>query len=64
MMNEGKNRMILWEMFIAVVLGIVEGLMEYVLVFFMGYMIIVDDIWLKFGSLMNLEVVNFFKVVI
>lgn len=56
--------MILWELFVVVILGIVEGLIEYVLVFLIGYMIIVDDIWFKLSNLMLEEVVNLFKVVI
>ncbi|KAA6443708.1 undecaprenyl-diphosphate phosphatase [Bacillus atrophaeus] len=56
--------MTLWEIFVAAVLGIVEGLTEYAPVSSTGHMIIVDDIWLKSKSLMTPEAANTFKVVI
>ncbi|MGQ5177248.1 undecaprenyl-diphosphate phosphatase [Bacillus halotolerans] len=56
--------MTLWELFVAAILGIVEGLTEYAPVSSTGHMIIVDDIWLKSGSLMSEEAANSFKVVI
>ncbi|MBV7321705.1 undecaprenyl-diphosphate phosphatase [Bacillus halotolerans] len=56
--------MTLWELFVAAILGIVEGLTEYAPVSSTGHMIIVDDIWFKSGSLMSEEAANSFKVVI
>lgn len=56
--------MTLWELFVAAILGIVEGLTEYAPVSSTGHMIIVDDIWLKSSNLMSEEVANSFKVVI
>ncbi|MEC1434911.1 undecaprenyl-diphosphate phosphatase [Bacillus spizizenii] len=56
--------MTLWELFVAAILGIVEGLTEYAPVSSTGHMIIVDDIWLKSSSLMSAEAANSFKVVI
>ncbi|MBL4966197.1 undecaprenyl-diphosphate phosphatase [Bacillus halotolerans] len=56
--------MTLWELFVAAILGIVEGLTEYAPVSSTGHMIIVDDIWLKSGSLVSEEAANSFKVVI
>lgn len=64
MSDEGKKIMTLWEIFVAAVLGIVEGLTEYAPVSSTGHMIIVDDIWLKSKSLMTPEAANTFKVVI
>nr|WGD75369.1 undecaprenyl-diphosphate phosphatase [Bacillus subtilis] len=56
--------MTLWELFVAAILGIVEGLTEYAPVSSTGHMIIVDDIWLKSSNLMSEEGANSFKVVI
>ncbi|WP_338443121.1 undecaprenyl-diphosphate phosphatase [Bacillus spizizenii] len=56
--------MTLWELFVAAILGIVEGLTEYAPVSSTGHMIIVDDIWLKSSNLMSAEAANSFKVVI
>ncbi|MCY8721241.1 undecaprenyl-diphosphate phosphatase [Bacillus sp. S10C12M] len=56
--------MTLWELFVAAILGIVEGLTEYAPVSSTGHMIIVDDIWLKSNNLMSEEAANSFKVVI
>ncbi|MCY8131876.1 undecaprenyl-diphosphate phosphatase, partial [Bacillus spizizenii] len=56
--------MTLWELFVAAILGIVEGLTEYAPVSSTGHMIIVDDIWLKSSNLMSEEAANSFKVVI
>ncbi|KJJ41043.1 UDP pyrophosphate phosphatase [Bacillus subtilis] len=56
--------MTLWELFVAAILGIVEGLTEYAPVSSTGHMIIVDDLWLKSSHLMSEEAANSFKVVI
>ncbi|MFF2459251.1 undecaprenyl-diphosphate phosphatase [Peribacillus simplex] len=54
----------MWEIFVAVVLGLVEGLTEFAPVSSTGHMIIVDDLWLKSTDLFGSEVANAFKVVI
>ncbi|AZV45009.1 undecaprenyl-diphosphate phosphatase [Peribacillus asahii] len=54
----------LWELFVAVILGLVEGLTEFAPVSSTGHMIIVDDLWLKSQELLGSEVANAFKVVI
>lgn len=54
----------LWEIFVAIVLGIVEGLTEFAPVSSTGHMIIVDDIWLNSKELFSEPVANTFKVVI
>lgn len=54
----------LWELFVAIVLGIVEGLTEFAPVSSTGHMIIVDDIWLNSKELFSEPVANTFKVVI
>ncbi|CAH0254810.1 Undecaprenyl-diphosphatase [Peribacillus sp. Bi96] len=54
----------MWEIFVAVVLGLVEGLTEFAPVSSTGHMIIVDDLWLKSSELYGSEVANAFKVVI
>ncbi|MDN7228375.1 undecaprenyl-diphosphate phosphatase [Planococcus liqunii] len=54
----------LWELFVAMVLGIVEGLTEFAPVSSTGHMIIVDDIWLNSKELYTEPVANTFKVVI
>src|SRR5690606_34139647 len=53
-----------WELFVAMVLGIVEGLTEFAPVSSTGHMIIVDDIWLNSKELYTEPVANTFKVVI
>ena len=54
----------MWEIFVAVILGLVEGLTEFAPVSSTGHMIIVDDLWLKSNELFEPEVANAFKVVI
>ncbi|MDE3837991.1 undecaprenyl-diphosphatase [Bacillus methanolicus] len=54
----------LWEIFVAIILGIVEGLTEFAPVSSTGHMIIVDDIMFKSKELFSPEVANTFKVVI
>ncbi len=58
------NNLSLWELFVAVVLGIVEGLTEFAPVSSTGHMIIVDDTLLKSKDLFSQEVANTFKIVI
>lgn len=53
-----------WEIFVAVVLGIVEGLTEFAPVSSTGHMIIVDDLMFKSKELFSSEVANTFKIVI
>ncbi len=54
----------LWELFVAFVLGLVEGLTEFAPVSSTGHMILVDDILLKSKELFSPHVANTFKVVI
>ena len=54
----------IWEIFVAVILGLVEGLTEFAPVSSTGHMIIVDDLWLKSTEIFGSEVANAFKVVI
>ncbi|MGE7763985.1 undecaprenyl-diphosphate phosphatase [Peribacillus sp. NPDC096540] len=54
----------MWEIFVAVILGLVEGLTEFAPVSSTGHMIIVDDLWLNSNELFGSEVANAFKVVI
>lgn len=54
----------LWEIFVAFVLGLVEGLTEFAPVSSTGHMIIVDDTLLHSKELFSQPVANTFKVVI
>ncbi|MEH6974188.1 undecaprenyl-diphosphate phosphatase [Bacillus sp. JJ675] len=54
----------IWDIIVAVILGIVEGLTEYAPVSSTGHMIIVDDLWLKSKEILTPEAANTFKVVI
>lgn len=55
----------IWDLIVALILGLVEGLTEFAPVSSTGHMIIVDDMLLKSAELLNSqEVANTFKVVI
>ncbi|WP_110111979.1 undecaprenyl-diphosphate phosphatase [Bacillus sp. CGMCC 1.16541] len=54
----------MWEIIVAFILGIVEGLTEFAPVSSTGHMIIVDDLLLKSHKLFSQEVANTFKIVI
>lgn len=54
----------LWELFVAFILGLVEGLTEFAPVSSTGHMIIVDDLLLHSKELFTEQVANTFKVVI
>ncbi|KEZ49072.1 UDP pyrophosphate phosphatase [Metabacillus indicus] len=54
----------LWEIFVAVVLGIVEGLTEFAPVSSTGHMIIFDDLLFQSKELYGQQVANTFKIVI
>ncbi|CEG27270.1 undecaprenyl-diphosphate phosphatase [Bacillus sp. B-jedd] len=56
--------MIIWNLFVALILGIVEGLTEFAPVSSTGHMIIVDDLLLHSKELFSPQVANTFKVVI
>ncbi|MBM7703415.1 undecaprenyl-diphosphate phosphatase [Metabacillus iocasae] len=54
----------MWEIIVAFILGIVEGLTEFAPVSSTGHMIIVDDLLLQSHKLFSQEVANTFKIVI
>ncbi len=54
----------LWDVFVAFMLGLVEGLTEFAPVSSTGHMIIVDDLFFKSKELFSEQVANTFKVVI
>ena len=54
----------LWELIVAVILGIVEGLTEFAPVSSTGHMIIVDELLLNSSEIFSQEVANTFKIVI
>jgi len=54
----------LWNIIVAVILGLVEGLTEFAPVSSTGHMIIVDDLLLKSKEIFSEPVANTFKVVI
>ncbi|WP_227397083.1 undecaprenyl-diphosphate phosphatase [Jeotgalibacillus aurantiacus] len=56
--------MSVWELFVAFLLGLVEGLTEFAPVSSTGHMIVVDDLWLKSSEFLGSPVANTFKVVI
>ncbi|MFK2825476.1 undecaprenyl-diphosphate phosphatase [Bacillus sp. B190/17] len=53
-----------WELFVAFILGLVEGATEFAPVSSTGHMIIVDDLLLKSKELFSAPVANSFKIVI
>ncbi|MDZ5712752.1 undecaprenyl-diphosphate phosphatase [Jeotgalibacillus haloalkalitolerans] len=56
--------MSVWELFVAFLLGLVEGLTEFAPVSSTGHMIVVDDLWLRSSEFLGSPVANTFKVVI
>ncbi|MTH54762.1 undecaprenyl-diphosphate phosphatase [Bacillus mangrovi] len=54
----------IWELFVALILGVVEGLTEFAPVSSTGHMIAVDDLLLNSKDLFGPQVANTFKVVI
>lgn len=63
--ESGKvSKLNLWEIFVAIILGIVEGLTEFAPVSSTGHMVLVDDMLFQSEKLFSKEVANTFKVVI
>jgi undecaprenyl-diphosphatase len=62
--KRSKTLMDIWELFVAFILGLVEGLTEFAPVSSTGHMIIVDDLLLHSKELFTEQVANTFKVVI
>ncbi|MDQ0178051.1 undecaprenyl-diphosphate phosphatase [Bacillus chungangensis] len=56
--------MSLWEAFVAIILGLVEGLTEFAPVSSTGHMIIVDDFLFQTKDMFSPDVANTFKIVI
>ncbi|SHE34411.1 Undecaprenyl-diphosphatase [Seinonella peptonophila] len=54
----------LWEIFVGIIQGLVEGLTEFAPVSSTGHMILVDDYLLKTKELFSKDVANTFKVVV
>jgi undecaprenyl-diphosphatase len=54
----------LWNFFVAVILGVVEGLTEFAPVSSTGHMVLVDNLWLHSEVLYSADVSNTFEVVI
>lgn len=54
----------LWEIIVAIILGLVEGLTEFAPVSSTGHMVLVDDMWLNSQDLFSKPVANTFKVVV
>ncbi|PTX53718.1 undecaprenyl-diphosphatase [Melghirimyces profundicolus] len=54
----------MWEIFVAAILGLVEGMTEFAPVSSTGHMIVVDDLLLQSKQLFSPDVANTFKVVI
>lgn len=54
----------MWEIIVAIILGLVEGLTEFAPVSSTGHMVLVDDMWLNSQDLFSKPVANTFKVVV